>query len=147
MHKSQGFTLVEILIAIAIIAILASISVAGYQQMVPRISLNSVTRDLTSDLRYAQQKAVTEQIIYDVKFNLATNSYQIIKEIPTTTIKTVYLNNRTTVNSITGLTNNTVRFNAAGAAVETGKIILINSNNSTSSVEIKPSGYVKINEK
>lgn len=139
-----GFSLLELIVVIAIFAVLSAIALPTYQQLRPNIVLNSTARQIASDLRYAQQLAVTEQIVYSVVFNRVGNSYQIIKSSPQTTIRNVQLKPQVSMQSITGLTDNTVDFNAAGAASESGDIVVVNTNNRSITVEIKPSGYVKI---
>ena len=54
------------------------------------------------------------------------------------------LKNEITILAVSGLTNDTAEFNATGAASSTGSIILTNPNLRQATIEIKPSGYVKI---
>jgi len=144
-NKLAGFTIMEILIVLAIIAIVASISLPVYQQIAPKLNLNAAVRDITSDLRYAQQLSVAEQVIYKVAFDTANNRYSIINSDTGATLKTINLNG-ITISSISGLTGNEARFTATGAAIETGNIILLNNRNASSTIEIKPSGYVQISQ-
>ncbi len=140
---NRGFTILEILIAIAIIGITGAIGVPIYQQASSALNLNAAARDLASDLRLAQQSAVTDQKIYAVNFNLAQKTYFIINTVSGQTIKTVALNSKINLQSITGLTDNIARFVSTGAATEAGAIVL-SCEDKTSTIEIKPSGYVKI---
>ena len=50
------------------------------------------------------------------------------------------------LNEITGFTDDSIRFTATGAVVEAGSVKLINTKEEISIIEIKPSGYVDINE-
>lgn len=140
----KGFTLIEMLTVIGIIAIVAAISFPVYQNMRPNITLNSATRDLATDMRYAQQLAVTEQIIYDVIFNTSASSYEIRNNSTAALVRTKVLPDGITFSSITGLTDNTAEFTATGAAAAPGTIILANRKDKQTTIEIKPSGYVKI---
>ena len=137
----KGFTLLEITAVIAIIGILAAISLPVYQQLKPTLKLNAEARQLASDLRSAQQMAITEQINYLVVINPAENSYAIVKS----TGQTAQSRSLDDVSfyAIAGLTDNTAEFTATGAAEESGTIILTNGEDAKT-VEIKPSGYVKI---
>ncbi len=139
-----GFSLIELLIAIGILAIIAIICVPFFDGAIKNYNLSSATRDLTSDLRYAQQLAVTTQVNYSVSFNVNSNSYQIKNTATSTAIKTVTIKNNIRLQNISGLTSSTVTFNATGAALSIGSITLINPLNHTAIIEIKPSGYVKI---
>lgn len=143
MNKS-GFTLIEILFAIGIIAVTAVIGIPFYQNAVKNLNLNSVSRSVASDLRYAQQLAVTTQANHSVIFDISGNSYRLKNEDSQNTIKAADINDGISLDSIVGLENDTVTFNATGAATSTGTITLKNENNRTSTIEIKPSGYVKI---
>jgi prepilin-type N-terminal cleavage/methylation domain-containing protein len=139
-----GFTLIEILTVVGIIAIVATISFPVYQNMRPNITLNAAARDLATDMRYGQQLAVTEQIVYNIIFNTSASSYEIRNGNTDVLLRNKILPSGVTFLSITGLTDNIARFTATGAATESGTIILTNRKNKQSTIEIKPSGYVKI---
>jgi prepilin-type N-terminal cleavage/methylation domain-containing protein len=139
-----GFTLIEMLFAISIIAIMTAVGIPFYQNIIKNLNLNSVSRSLASDLRYAQQLAVTTQVNHGVIFSILNNSYQLKNQGTQTVIKTVTIDDGIRLDSIVGLESDTATFNATGAATSTGIITLINENNRTSTIEIKPSGYVKI---
>lgn len=139
-----GFTLLEIIIVLAIISIITIISVTVFKTAQPNLNLRAATREVASDLRYAQQLAVTEQIIYSVNFNKTQGSYTITKA-GGQVIKNVQINSQISINSISGLTDDTTAsFTPTGAVTLSGTVTLINSAGASSSIEIKPSGYVKI---
>jgi len=143
-NKNLGFTLIEILAVLMVVGILALVSLPIYSRIKPKLNLNAETRDIASDLRYAQQLAVTEQTNYSVNFNQAQNQYSIVKISTGEIIKNKSLLNGITINSITGLDSDTAEFNVTGAATKAGTIVLINTDNITNTISIKPSGYVKI---
>jgi len=58
MNRS-GFTLLEVLVAITIIALLSGISLVGYNRFQERQQLVSAKEQLRSDLRLTQQKALS----------------------------------------------------------------------------------------
>ena len=68
----------------------------------------------------------------------------IVNSASGATLKSQNINPMISINSITGLTADTVTFNVTGAALESGDIILTSSNGNTKTIAIKPSGYVKI---
>ena len=141
----KGFTLIELVIVFAIIVILAGISLASFRNIQPNIKLNGAARNLVTDLRYAQQLAIAEQIDYGVFFSTSTHGYKILKhENTTTTIKVVSLPGGISYGSITPLTGYEMRFNSYGAVKEEGSISLINDQNTSTTVTVSPSGFVKI---
>lgn len=144
--RKKGYTLIELSIVISIIALLALITIpilANYQKTA---KLRNEARLFATNIKYAQQLAITEQNIYSVKIFTISNSYQIVNEGTSSIIKDVTFDTAVTIGEINSLTNDTIQFNPTGAAVETGNIALINAKNQTSTVEIKPSGYVEIIE-
>ena len=145
--KNQGSLLLNVLVSFGIIALMATISVPYIRQYQPNLKLNATARDLTSDLRYAQQLTITEQAVYLVDFNLDSDSYQILKGgVATTTIKTVEFDSDVNFQQITGLTDNQVVFNFYGGVSESGQIILVNTNGKIATINVKPSGYVKLEQ-
>lgn len=144
--RQLGFTLVELLIVISITAIVAAISIPFDRSIIQNMNLSAATRDLASDLRYAQQLAVTTQINYNVIIDIASNSYQIKDAATATTIKNVNIKNNIYLKSVSDFSSNTASFNATGAALSTGSIVLSNLSGRESIIEIKPSGYVKISQ-
>lgn len=68
-RKNQGFTLIEVLITIAILAIIATMAVPTMQQMIASQNLNKSTQTLVATLRDARAKAVLERKTVTVKLN------------------------------------------------------------------------------
>lgn len=69
MHNQKGFSLIEMVIAVAIIAILTGIAVPVYVSMKPSLWLSGATRQIMSDLMWARMQAISQnnefRIIYD----------------------------------------------------------------------------------
>lgn len=141
---SRGFTLVEIMIAVAITGILAGLSVIAFSHYQPDLQLSGAARDMVSNLRYAQQLAISQQVNCGVRFYPDEKKYQIIRySDPEEIVKNIPLPYEINF-SQTGFTNNQLRFNIYGAAVEAGTITMENMENNTSTIEVKPSGFVKM---
>jgi type IV fimbrial biogenesis protein FimT len=55
---NAGFTLIELMIVIAIIAIIAALAVPSYQDMLERNRLKEAAESLASDMRFARTEAI-----------------------------------------------------------------------------------------
>ncbi len=144
-QKSRGFTLFEFLVIIAIIGIIATISWSALRTLQPSWRLDGAVRDLATDLRYAQQQSVTEQINYGIHFSSTTNEYQIIRYGTTTeNVLEKSLSEGVDFYQITGFSNDEVVFNPYGAVKEMGSVSLINIEEKIKIIEVRPSGFVKI---
>lgn len=141
--KKRGFSIIELLVVLGVIAMFSMVSLPYFVSYQKNIKLKNEVKLLATNLKYAQQLAVTEQIIYQVILAPETKSYQIINSESAEVIKTVNLDDEV---DFYNFTTSTFSFNATGAVLEYGQIVLINTKNSTVTIEIKPSGYVQLIE-
>jgi len=67
--RESGFTLVEILVTFAIIAILSAIAVPGFSRWLPNYRLKSAARDVVSNFQLAKLTAIKKGINCTITFN------------------------------------------------------------------------------
>lgn len=141
----RGFSLIELLVATGIIVILISIGLPVFRNLQPELQLSGVVRNLVSDLRFAQQLAVTEQVNHGLRFATTTQQYQIIRYGDVEEVlQEKQLPSEVSFLEITGPEDSQVIFNPYGGVQVALEITLINTQSATTSVDIRPSGFVRI---
>ena len=58
MNKTRGFTLIELIIAVAIIGILSSLAVPSFQEMLTNMNLRSTAESVSQGLQLARSEAI-----------------------------------------------------------------------------------------
>lgn len=98
----RGFTLVELLVGISIVAVVFSVGIANYRDFSRRQELQGVTRKMVGDIRLAQQLSLNGEKptacdrLSGYNINVTTNSYSIVAicDNGTTNYKTVDLSSQ-----------------------------------------------------
>ncbi|OGD57134.1 hypothetical protein A2V71_01720 [Candidatus Berkelbacteria bacterium RBG_13_40_8] len=148
----KGITLVETLIVIAIIGIMLGVVTPSLSNYLPGIQLNGTTRTLTSYLREAQEKAITEQNQYVIRFfpTATPVNYQMIRiyynseELPEEElIRTVSLPSKETLTLDPGISDNEIAFSPDGGPSSSGNITL-GLNGAQKIINVSPAGFIKI---
>jgi prepilin-type N-terminal cleavage/methylation domain-containing protein len=78
--NKKGVTLIELVVVFAIIAIGAVLMVPNLRPWIINYRLTSATRDITSTLRVAQMKAVTNNLNYQVSFDVGAGTYKLQRD-------------------------------------------------------------------
>ena len=58
MHKPHGFTLIELMVVLAIVAILSALAAPSFKQLIQSITISGSVNTFLSDMRYARSEAV-----------------------------------------------------------------------------------------
>lgn len=147
-NSQNSFSLIELLIVIAVIGILALLAMPALKGFQSTLGLNGTVRDLVSDLRLTQQLAISEQVEYCLSLPddfPSDRKYQILKCDQVDVFKEKLVSDGIIgITIIPDLSNNDIRYNPYGAVRESAQIIFTNSYNEIKTVDVRPSGFVKI---
>ena len=75
MQKTFGFTLMELMVTIAIIAILSAIAIPNFIAWIPKFKLGGGCRDVLAILQKTRVQAVKDNTSYVLMFNTGNESY------------------------------------------------------------------------
>jgi type II secretory pathway pseudopilin PulG len=73
-----GFTKVELLVVMSILAISTSVALPGFMNWLPNYRLKGAVRDLCYNLQLAKSAAVRDRGEWAVRFDKNGNSYQVV---------------------------------------------------------------------
>ncbi len=77
---ARGFTLVEILVTVALIGIISAIAIPDWGTLLPTFRLNGATRQVQSELHRIKMKAVNENVDFQLVYSDTANSYQVQRD-------------------------------------------------------------------
>jgi prepilin-type N-terminal cleavage/methylation domain-containing protein len=80
LKKKDGFSLIEMMIVIAVLGIVLAIAAPNFTEYRNRTNLKESARDISSDLLLYKQRSVSENVRYRITFNYAGNSYTVEKQ-------------------------------------------------------------------
>lgn len=149
-NTKSGFTLMELMVVIAIIGIIAAISIPNLISSLPKSRLRGATRDLVSCFQEMKLRAISQNARTVVVFNLATNQYRafvdnnpqngqwdaaesIIQDVTLPADVILYFNNFVTA----GFTNR-------GLAITAGNVRIRVGNTDFRSVIISTMGNIRV---
>jgi len=75
---SAGFTLVELLVVMAIIALMSVTAGLGIDNIVPKERLNTSVRQLSETLRGLRSDAISRSLTYYIQYDLDNERYRVL---------------------------------------------------------------------
>lgn len=79
--KSAGFTLIELMVVIAIIGVMTAMAGPSFSSWIPKMKLKADTREKVNYLRQARSRAIAENAQYGIYFNTDNNQIVFFKDI------------------------------------------------------------------
>ena len=78
MRKDSGFTFLELMIVIGLIALLAALAVPGLIGWLPEYRVGTAARDLMSTVEFARLQAIRENADVDVNLDYANDRVTVV---------------------------------------------------------------------
>ena len=140
----KGFSLIELLIVIALIAIMMGFAVPTWQRYAANSDLKTAAREVKADLFNVRQRAVEENVdFYRLTFNTVGNSYVLTRSDTGVTVWTkslAALGKGITINAVNFSGGSVISFQRRGTMSQWGSVTLRNSIGSTATVTVNITG-------
>ena len=146
---NKGFTIMDMMVTLAIFTIVAAIAVPNYLAFQPQQRLNGGTRVVLNKLRWARAQAVERNSNYQVIL-LNDTTLRIFNDLngngsPDTKEDQQDINIRLDYPNVTiSMSGSAPTFTARGTATSGSTTITISNSSGSKQVEVLPSGYVRM---
>jgi len=151
MRNSSGFTLIEVIIAIAVFAILATVAIPNYIGWLPKRHLQSSTVDVQGAIHLAKMTAIRENTDVVLTFDPANESYLAFidtdedgsQDAGERTVRSKGMSPGIDLNSTDF--GDQLTFNSRGLADVGGEITLTNKRGENRTINVTITGMSRIN--
>ena len=141
-HSPKGFSLVELLVVIALIAIVTRVSLPAFWAYTAKTNLKTAVREVMGDLANAKQRAVEENLdLYRLTFDVSGSTY-VLSRTDTGAIWTksvASLARGVSIESVSFSGGSVVSFNKRGT-VSAGNVTLKNGLGAKAKISINITG-------
>ena len=139
--STRGFSLIEVLIVIAILGVVSSMAVLAWQRFVGNNHLRTAAGDLVADIALYRQKAVGQNDNYTISFEMGNNSYTITNDdtgVSNPSKSPSAFGSGCALSAVT-FPANEIKVQSRGLLTN-GTITLTNSRDSTATIKISSAG-------
>jgi type IV fimbrial biogenesis protein FimT len=145
MRKNSGFTITELMITIAVIAILASLAIPNFIAWLPNYRLQSGAEEIHSTFQLARAEAIKRNATATVAFNTANETYRAF--VGTQTIRRGQMPAGIDLNCTLNNGGTSVQFNSRGVAINNtqGTAQVSNDSGRTKTIAVFITGNSRIN--
>lgn len=142
LFSGHGFTVMEVIVAMAIFSVLLAIAVPTWILLLPTYSLNSAARQVQSELHRIKMQAVAENVTFRLALSAAAGSYTVERVSATTTQQ----GTKPLPNSIDIRHDITLGFTSRGTATPGGggTVKLCNSRGAGRNIVLSSTGRVRV---
>jgi type IV fimbrial biogenesis protein FimT len=137
---NKGFTLLETLVVLAVVAVLAGITGPALISALPGAEMDRATRTIVSMCRYARFEAIKRNEQIRLQCDMQNNTCEIRVRDDNTLLRRFDLNGLR--NSVAHTKSFTTHFNSLGRASVAGAITFENNTGLSRSVTVRLSGSV-----
>ncbi len=146
-RECRGFSLIELLVATALVAIVATIAVPQFQRYSHNVNLKNAAREMSGDFSAAKQMAIANNLDYRIAIDVGGNSYTLTRTDTSAVIWTKSLASfgggaRITSTTFSGAA---INFQKRGTA-SNGRIVLQNVRGSWAHVHVNITGRTYVHD-
>ena len=138
MHSkvSSGYSFIELVVTLAIGAILAAVALPRWNQLLPAYQLDSSVRQFQSELHNIKMRAVTENVSFQLVYANGTAAYTIQRDSSVLTTKPL-------PTGVVVTSGGTIAFSPRGTA-SANRIRLRSANGMCKQVVVSATGRIRI---
>ena len=134
--NSNGFSMIELIVALAVMGIVAAIALPNWNSLLPSYALNNSTRQVQSELHNIKMRAAAENVGFQFAYLQGASGYAIQRD--STTLVSKPLAEGTTITK-----EGTISFSPRGTA-GANRVRLRNTAGACRQVIVSPTGRVRI---
>jgi prepilin-type N-terminal cleavage/methylation domain-containing protein len=146
--RNKGFTVIEVVVVMAIVAILSSIAIPGFSRWIPDYQLKNAARDLYSNLQLAKMTAVKENGVCRVEFDSSVSpGTYLIRSAANDVIRTVDLGTYGRgMDFGTVAPPASISFSPTGTIGASDSFTLANDRGTNYTIATSPAGAIQLNK-